>query len=451
MSFAYGEIETQEVVISGQKTIYSQFFPLFGTFNIDMEYKSTIEIHSPKTITAGTSEDILITPIENSLITTFSKDDEVISVIHTELDLGNEQSIDIPETIVGEVYAKPVFIISPSSTSPGSAVPNSITVEKMATQKIQVFVDEEIGPHDSVQVSIPIDVQLVAGGVIDLAIGEIPVSEEIFLVSTTPKISKTINIIKEVNTKLSLQIKDGTESQSIQVFPVLTDQKEFDLDLESYAIEIYIDGVSASNVKPNEWSSDISITPGSHNIQARFSESRDTDNNAIIYQSSESKTHNYLISVTEEKTTVKLVCPEGMIEEDGDCVEESFGGGCLIATATFGTELAPQVQLLREIRDNNLLSTTTGTAFMNSFNDIYYSFSPTIADLERQSPMFRETVKLFITPMLSTLSIMELAQTGSEEQVLGYGIAIMLLNVGIYIVTPFSIVFTIKKIANKKE
>ena len=56
------------------------------------------------------------------------------------------------------------------------------------------------------------------------------------------------------------------------------------------------------------------------------------------------------------------------------------GGGCLIATATYGSELAPQVQQLRELRDNSLLHTESGKSFMSSFNDFYYSFSPTIAD-----------------------------------------------------------------------
>jgi len=40
------------------------------------------------------------------------------------------------------------------------------------------------------------------------------------------------------------------------------------------------------------------------------------------------------------------------------------GGGCLIATSTFGSELAPQVQQLRETRDNVLLKTESGRAFL---------------------------------------------------------------------------------------
>jgi len=66
------------------------------------------------------------------------------------------------------------------------------------------------------------------------------------------------------------------------------------------------------------------------------------------------------------------------------------GGSCLIATATYGSELAPQVQFLREIRDNTVLQTESGTSFMNSFNQFYYSFSPTIADWERENPVFKE-------------------------------------------------------------
>jgi len=102
--------------------------------------------------------------------------------------------------------------------------------------------------------------------------------------------------------------------------------------------------------------------------------------------------------------------------------------GCLVATATYGTELAPQVQFLRDIRDNTVMNTSSGASFMTGFNQIYYSFSPMIADLERENPMFQETVRVFITPMISTLSIMTLAENGSEMKVLGLGISVIALN-----------------------
>ena len=121
------------------------------------------------------------------------------------------------------------------------------------------------------------------------------------------------------------------------------------------------------------------------------------------------------------------------------------GGGCLIATAAFDSELAPQVQFLREIRDNTLLSTKSGTMFMNGFNDFYYSFSPTVADLERENPLFKETVKMLITPMMSSMSLMMYAEPGSESQVLGLGISIIVLNLGIYVAAPVAAGLTIRK------
>jgi hypothetical protein len=113
---------------------------------------------------------------------------------------------------------------------------------------------------------------------------------------------------------------------------------------------------------------------------------------------------------------------------------EEEGGGCLIATAAYGSEMSPQVQMLREIRDNQLMNTESGTAFMSAFNNVYYSFSPIVADYERENPMFKEVVKLGLTPMLSSLSIMENAD--SESEVLGLGLSVIALNLGMYIALP---------------
>ena len=120
------------------------------------------------------------------------------------------------------------------------------------------------------------------------------------------------------------------------------------------------------------------------------------------------------------------------------------GGGCLIATAAFGSEMAPQVQFLRELRDNTVLQTESGTSFMTGFNQFYYSFSPVIADYERENSAFKETVKIAITPMLTSLAILNYVDIDSEEEMLGYGIGIILLNIGMYFVAPAVIIFKIK-------
>ena len=128
--------------------------------------------------------------------------------------------------------------------------------------------------------------------------------------------------------------------------------------------------------------------------------------------------------------------------EDGSNDE---GGGCLIATATFGSELAPQVQLLREIRDKKLLQTELGLSFIQEFNKFYYSFSPIIADYERENPTFKEAVKLTLTPMISSLSILNHVDFDSEFEVIGYGVSLILFNVGIYLGLPAIVIFGIKK------
>jgi len=105
------------------------------------------------------------------------------------------------------------------------------------------------------------------------------------------------------------------------------------------------------------------------------------------------------------------------------------GGGCLIATAAFGSELAPQVQLLREIRDDMVLQTKSGSIFMTGFNQFYYSFSPAVADYERENTTFKEAVKLTLTPLLSSLTLLQYADIDSESEMLGYGIGVILLNI----------------------
>lgn len=82
---------------------------------------------------------------------------------------------------------------------------------------------------------------------------------------------------------------------------------------------------------------------------------------------------------------------------------------------------------------------------MAGFNQFYYSFSPTIADWERENPVFKEMVKIAITPMISSLSVLNYVDMDSETSVLGYGISLILLNVGMYFVAPAIVIIGIRK------
>jgi len=120
------------------------------------------------------------------------------------------------------------------------------------------------------------------------------------------------------------------------------------------------------------------------------------------------------------------------------------GGGCLIATAAFGSEMSPQVQFLREIRDNTVLQTTSGKTFMNGFNQFYYLFSPAVADYERENPVFKESVRITLTPLLTSLTLLNHVDINSEHEMLGYGIGIILLNIGMYFIAPAVVIIALK-------
>ncbi len=82
---------------------------------------------------------------------------------------------------------------------------------------------------------------------------------------------------------------------------------------------------------------------------------------------------------------------------------------------------------------------------MSTFNQFYYSFSPIIADYERENSIFKEIVKFSITPMLSSLSILNYVEIDSEEEMLGYGIGIIVMNMGMYFIAPAIIVYSLKR------
>ena len=158
----------------------------------------------------------------------------------------------------------------------------------------------------------------------------------------------------------------------------------------------------------------------------------------------DSKNNVYVTDYNRNTILVYERIPLVIISQDKSS-QTKESGGCLIATATYGSELAPQVQQLRELRDNSLLQTESGTQFMGMFNDVYYSFSPIIADYERENPVFREMVKIAITPMISSLSILNYVDMDSEVEVLGYGISLILLNMGMYLGIPAIVIVGIKK------
>ena len=129
--------------------------------------------------------------------------------------------------------------------------------------------------------------------------------------------------------------------------------------------------------------------------------------------------------------------PPPPLAAEPDASDAPSGGGCLVATAAYGTEMAPQVQALREFRDTAVLQSAAGAALMSAFNTAYYAVSPQIADLEREHPAFRDAVRALIAPLLYLAHAASLAEPGSlGVDVLAYGAAAAAVAVALYAAAP---------------
>jgi len=86
-------------------------------------------------------------------------------------------------------------------------------------------------------------------------------------------------------------------------------------------------------------------------------------------------------------------------------VTEVVARPCVIVSAAYGSELVPQVQILREFRDNTVGVTLAGAEFMRVFNAFYYSFSPAVADAIVAKPILASMVRMLIRPMIAALYV----------------------------------------------
>jgi hypothetical protein len=133
---------------------------------------------------------------------------------------------------------------------------------------------------------------------------------------------------------------------------------------------------------------------------------------------------------------------------DGDATHESATSasqtftitqksGCLIATATYGSELTPQVQFLRNFRDDRILQTFAGSQFMNVFNSFYYSWSPNVADTIRTYDRVATVMKPSLYPLIGILQVSEeiysVLSFNPELAVVTTGFVASILISGIYL------------------
>ena len=193
---------------------------------------------------------------------------------------------------------------------------------------------------------------------------------------------------------------------------------------------------------------DLQIKSINSNLITKLEQISDIQENGWVFTSKSGKKIDgrYIFGSTNSISGNELSFSFGPNSGEDIVINKSKNsGGCLIATAAFGSELAPQVQLLREIRDNTILQTESGSTFMTGFNQFYYSFSPAVADYERENLLFKEVVRVTLTPLLTSLTLLQYVDIDSESDMLGYGIGVILLNIGMYFIAPAVLIMKVKK------
>ena len=92
--------------------------------------------------------------------------------------------------------------------------------------------------------------------------------------------------------------------------------------------------------------------------------------------------------------SLHLCIPPGTYDCSGE--GDAGGGGCFIATAAYGSMMAPHVKILRDFRDRILLQNSIGKGFVG----LYYTYSPPIADFIAEHDSMRAFVRISLLPVV---------------------------------------------------
>ena len=74
---------------------------------------------------------------------------------------------------------------------------------------------------------------------------------------------------------------------------------------------------------------------------------------------------------------------------------------CFIATAAYGTPMAEEIQVLRDFRDQYLLTNPVGEVLV----ELYYKTSPPIAEFIADHPALRQVVRAGLEPVIAMSNV----------------------------------------------
>ena len=110
-------------------------------------------------------------------------------------------------------------------------------------------------------------------------------------------------------------------------------------------------------------------------------------------------THSF--SVGTHIITLTVTDNEGATDSDWLFVTVKKEGGCFIATAAYGTPMAEEIDILRDFRDEFLLTNPVGEALV----ELYYNTSPPVAEFIAEHPTLKQVVRSGLEPVIAMSTV----------------------------------------------
>jgi len=280
--FTISFVPFTDAATNTQTVTASSSIPL-GPLDLLVDYTLELDISTPSEVTAGNSDKITVSPRTGQLLFSIMVEGQQYGPFPFDMILGTKTDIDVGIPLI-TLFVKPVISIQPQVTGPAQISPQYVIMDSMTSKEFTVYVDDTIGNHDSVSIYFPVNLDVEVGATVGISFLTKDFSETL-TIPMNPTFSESFDIKKYYDTDLSLQVRKGSSLGSINVNPTLSYDGGNSL---SSSVSINVDGVYKTKVDSNQWSSNIQVDGGPHNVQAFFSEMIDPSNRAIIYQSSNS-------------------------------------------------------------------------------------------------------------------------------------------------------------------
>ena len=130
-----------------------------------------------------------------------------------------------------------------------------------------------------------------------------------------------------------------------------------------------------------------------------FSSLNPTSDEVVLLIVNATNTDNHQVSfstIGTPATVMEPITSTPIIGSSAGGTGGGGGGGCFIATAAYGSYLHPQVQVLRDFRDNYLLTNAPGRTFVS----LYYRLSPPVASFIAEHEALKILVRLILSPII---------------------------------------------------